>query len=41
MTENLKDQHMLSNGPRMPERPIVVFDVNETLLNLDAPPPHL
>jgi hypothetical protein len=29
MTENMKDQNV-------PGRPVIVFDVNETLLNLDA-----
>ena len=36
MTESRKDQDMLTEGHPGPERPIIVFDVNETLLNLDA-----
>jgi hypothetical protein len=36
MTEYRKDQDVLIEGRPMRERPIIVFDVNETLLNLDG-----
>jgi len=36
MTGNMEDQSVLSEGPPMPVQPVIVFDVNETLLNLDA-----
>jgi len=36
VTGKRKAQHVLHEGPAMPGRPIIVFDVNETLLDLDA-----
>jgi 2-haloacid dehalogenase len=36
MTEYRNDQNVLSKGPPMPVLPIIVFDVNETLMDLDS-----
>jgi 2-haloacid dehalogenase len=36
MTQYRNDQNVLGKGPQMPERPIIVFDVNETLMDLDS-----
>jgi 2-haloacid dehalogenase len=36
VTGKRNDQHVLDEGPAMPGRPVIVFDVNETLLDLDA-----
>jgi 2-haloacid dehalogenase len=36
VTGRRKDQHVLHEGPTSPGRPVIVFDVNETLLDLDA-----
>jgi 2-haloacid dehalogenase len=36
VTGKRKDQQVLHEGPATPGRPIIVFDVNETLLDLDA-----
>jgi 2-haloacid dehalogenase len=36
MTEYRNDQNVLSKGPPMPGRPVIVFDVNETLMDLDS-----
>ena len=36
MTPDMKGQNVPSEGPPVPGRPIIVFDVNETLLNLEA-----
>ncbi len=36
MTETRKDQNVFINPSPIPGRPVIVFDVNETVLNLDA-----
>jgi hypothetical protein len=36
VTPDMKGQNVPSEGPPVPGRPIIVFDVNETLLNLEA-----
>ena len=36
MTENPTGESVRAEGPPMPGRPLIVFDVNETLLDLDA-----